>query len=354
MKKSMLQPTVVQYEVGPDISEVRYLAAVEAIAEWFKEWRDTKEPLAAAKRTLDCCLKGVKPSDGVTPWTSMATATLRSRVRSACRFDLDTMKPLRKSTPERREKKQLERDKVREKKQTTATDPNYPSEYRKPAVEGSYGTDPLTFFTTVELEKRGGLKEAYLSDFPQLNSVASQSKLDMLLDLNLLLERIRFRQAKETTPRQAEQDIQTLTKQIVELEKALNIHPDQLAKQQREKEGGTIGDAVRRLEESQPVELRERWFAEELIMLYQMYHAKSPRQNTDGHQLDEVGLFGLTRCRTCACSSCGTRNYAGLNIEEIETWLQSRGHLELLETPVDLAVQAAATAEFFDEEPPKV
>ena len=320
------------YEVGTDVTPEKYQQAIEKIADWFAQTRNTKEPVAAAKYYLDCCLKGVLPKDGKSPWFAMATSTLSARVRSACRFDIDTMTPLMNATDKRRARKEREKVVAKARKEAATVDKNLPDEYRKKvAGEAVYGDDPLVFFTSAELERRARLKDAYLKDYPQLRSVASESKLDMLLDLNLLLDRIRFRQAKDQKGKTEEYQIQQLTKQIVELEKALNIHPDQLAKQQKEKEGGTIGEAVRRLEEANPVELRERWLAEELLVLFQMYHTPSPRQNMGGYQLDEVGLFGATRCRTCSCAKCGTKNYAGLNIEEIEAWLATKGFLRQIE-----------------------
>jgi hypothetical protein len=247
------------------------------------------------------------------------------------------MKPLVTADDKQRRRKTREKEKTKARRAAEKVDANLPDEYRKKlAADATYGEDPLIFFTSIELERRSRLKESYLSDFPQLRSVASESKLDMLLDLTLLLERIRFRQAKDQKGKTEEYQIQQLTKQIVELEKALNIHPDQIAKQQKEKEGGTIGEAVRRLEESTPIELRERWLAEELLVLFQMYHTPSPRSNMDGYQLDEVGLFGVTRCRTCSCPKCGNRNFAGLSIEEIEAWLAEKGFLRTAAVPSDL------------------
>jgi len=335
--RTLREPMI--YEVGTDIPIERYQEAIEKIADWFAQTRNTKEPVAAAKYYLDCCLKGVLPSDGKSPWFAMATSTLTARVRSACRFDIDTMTPLITADEKRRARKTREKEVAKARKEAATVDKNLPDEYRKKvAGEATYGDDPLVFFTSAELERRERLKGAYLKDFPQLRSVASESKLDMLLDLTLLLDRIRFRQAKDQKGKTEEFQIQQLTKQIVELEKALNIHPDQLAKQQKEKEGGTIGEAVRRLEETNAIELRERWLAEELLVLYQMYHTPSPRQNMGGFQIDDVGLFGATRCRTCECSKCGTRNYAGLKVDEIEEWLSQKGFLKEVSDDAAVAV----------------
>ncbi len=323
------------YKVGEDLSQAEYDKIVSVLAEWFKEYRPKQDPLEAAKHTVDCCLKGVKLKDTKTPWPRMQQAPLSSRIRAAASYDITTWEPIRPGEGDPQVVKKRESKRLLDKgaRRKIADDPGYPKQYKEPS-EAEYGDNPLTFFTPTEIKRREKLEAAYLRDFPQLDSVASRAKLNMLLDLNLLMDRLRFRAAKEEKFKDIEYQLQQITKQVVDLEKALNIHPDQLAKQQKEKEGGTIGDAVRRFEEANPVELRERWFAEELLLLYQMYHTPSPRQNMGGYQLDEVGLFGMTRCRTCACGHCGERNYAGLKITEIEEWLMGKGHLRRVPLPV--------------------
>jgi hypothetical protein len=326
------------YEVGKDLTPERYQEILEAITEWFRESRPKVEPRDAAEYTLQCCLRGVQVKDGVSPWTKLANSSLENRLRVAAKFDIITMQPMRTAEkptePEAAEgaeaadedKPKLTREQRAALRSMTG-DPTYQHSKTTTKDNAQYGDNPQVFFTPQELVRRHRLKEAYLADFPQLRSVASQAKLDMLLDLNLLMDRLRYRQGKSGTVRDTEALIGDITKQILALEKALNIHPDQLVKQQRDKEGGTIGEAVRRLEDSTPHELRERWFAEELLMLFQMYHQPSPRNNMGGYQLDEVGLFGATRCRTCACHKCGERNYAGLSIDEITVWLREKGLL---------------------------
>lgn len=326
------------YEVGKDLTAERYQEILEAITEWFRESRPRVEARDAAEYTLQCCLRGVQVKDGVSSWTKLANSTLENRLRVAAKFDIITMQPMRtaervvEAAPDETEgmdeedKPKLTREQ-RAALRSMAADPTYQNTKGITKDTAQYGDNPQVFFTPQELVRRHRLKEGYLTDFPQLRPVASQAKLDMLLDLNLLMERLRYRQGKQGTVRDTEAQIGDITKQILALEKALNIHPDQLVKQQRDKEGGTIGEAVRRLEDSMPMELRERWFAEELLMLFQMYHQPSPRNNMGGYQLDEVGLFGATRCRTCACNKCGERNYAGLSIEEITTWLREKGLL---------------------------
>lgn len=326
---------VKEYKVGEDLTQEEHDKIVASLAEWFVEYRPNKDPVKTALYTVECCLKGVKLKNNHVPWPRMEQASLASRIKAAASYDILTWQPIRPGdgeplTVKRREKQRLLDKGARRK---IADDPGYPKQY-KDAAEAEYGDNPLTFFTPAEIKRREKLEAAYLRDFPQLDSVASRAKLNMLLDLNLLMDRLRFRAAKEERIKDIEYQLQQITKQVVDLEKALNIHPDQLAKQQREKEGGTIGDAVRRFDEANPVELRERWFAEELLMLFQMYHTPSPRQNMGGYQLDEVGLFGMTRCRTCACGHCGERNYAGLKISEIEEWLVGKGYLKRTALPV--------------------
>lgn len=306
-----------QYEVGKDITQERYDDILKALTEWFKSYRPKADPDESARHALDCCLRGVKLSDGQTPWSTLAQSTLASRIKAATRFDIDTMQPV----PARGRVAKTQNQSLR------LTDPTYGNRNRKKPEDVVYGDNPASLYTPQELKRRSTLRDAYINEFPQLDNVASMAKLEMMLDLILLMDRLRVRVGKDVRHEDIEEQLTKITKQLVELEKALNIHADQLAKQQREKEGGTIGEAVRRYEEEVPAELRERWFAEELIMLYQMYHQKSPRTNMGGYQLDEVGLFGVTRCRTCACSSCGQRNFAGLSIDEIEEYLVEKGHI---------------------------
>lgn len=351
------------YEVGVDLSEEKYEEIVAAIAEWFRESRPKVEPREAAEYAVNCCLRGVQMKDGTSPWTKLSQSTLANRIRVAARFDIETMQPMRTRTetqikraadgeevepiePPKMKLTREERAAIRE----MVTDPTYKMDKDTTKETAQYGDNPQVFFTPQELVRRNRLKDAYLKDFPQLRSVASQAKLDMLLDLNLLMDRLRFRQGKQQSIRDTEAHIGEITKQIVAIEKALNIHPDQLIKQQRDKEGGTIGEAVRRLEDSTPLEVRERWFAEELLMLFQMYHQPSPRNNMGGFQLDEVGLFGATRCRTCACAKCGERNYAGLSIEEITEWLKEKGLLRERVRKPDLTKRQEAQPDAQDPE----
>lgn len=339
---------ITQYIVGVDLTQDRYDEILTALVEWFKEYRPGVEAEPAAKYALDCCMAGVVLKDGKTPWITLAKSTLQARIKAATRFDINTMSPLKKEkgTGRKKEAKTLVGNMMK-------SDRTYAYKRAKPASTVEFGDNPLSLYTSLELKRRAALLEAYLTEFPQLDNVASRPKLDMMLDLILLLDRVRIRIGKNDGRQAAETEDQLtkLTKQLVDLEKALNIHADQLAKQQKEKEGGSIGEAVRRFEESVPLELRERWFAEELIMLYQMYHQRSPRQNMGGHQLDDIALFGATRCRTCSCSKCGERNFAGLSVEEIERYLIDVGAMSPIEVYKSdrAAREANANSEGVDE-----
>jgi hypothetical protein len=318
---------VIQYEVGKDVTQERYDAILAGVITWFKEYRPNVDHEREARHALECCLRGVQLKDGKTPWSKMAKASFEVRVRMATRFDPETMEPRRvAASPGVKTARVKQNARAKELRRIMTDNPTYPSKPKNPD-EPKYGENPLSMFSDAELLRRDKLRQGFLDDFPQLSSVAAQAKLDMLLDLTLLMDRLRFRQLKEQSVTAIEEQLSEISKQILALEKALNIHPDQVAKQQREKEGGSVGEAARKLDEAVPYEVRERWFAEELIMMYQMYHQRSPRGNMGGYQLDEVGLFGLTRCRTCACSGCGQRNFAGLNIEDIETYLTEHGHI---------------------------
>lgn len=334
--QSKLKPTPIVYAVGEDITAETYNELVQGIGDWFSETRNTKEPVKLAKQVINACLLGVKPSDPAQLWDSAATATLEKRIRMACRFDMVTMQPLRSADEKTKIKKEKAKDRERSKRDEAKSDQHYPEEFKNAAaMDATYGDDPAVFFTSKELTTRDKRREAILTQFPQLDNVAQEPKLEMLLDLQLLFDRMRFRNAaagaNKKEVRATEQEMQDMTKRIVDLEKAMAIDPVTVNKMQKEKEGGTIGDAVRRFEQMGDYrETKERLLAEELIMAYSMYHQPSLRSDMEGYQLDDVGLFGLTKTRVVACPKCGTRNFAGFEIDEIERWLVAKGYLKPL------------------------
>lgn len=333
-QQSVLKATPIIYKVGEDITQERYNELVQAVGDWFSEIRNTKEPVKLAKMTIDACLNCVKPTDPLTTWDSASQATLSKRVRMACRYDMEAMKPLRTADDQRKRVKQQAKDRARAKAEEQKVDTNYPAEFR--TLEPSYGEDPAVFFTSKELEIREQRRQAMVTQFPQLDNAAQGPKLDMLLDLQLLFERLRFRNAaagaKKDQVKATEREMQEYTKQIVDLEKAMGIDPVSVDKMQKKKEGGSVGDAVRRFEEMGNYrEIREKLFAEELILAYQMYMQPSPRTDMDGYQLDDVGLFAITKCRVVSCPKCQTKVFGGFSVEEIEAWLMKKGCLKQVE-----------------------
>lgn len=341
MQQSVLKPTPIIYKVGEDLSQEQFNELVQKVGDWFSEIRNTKEPVKLAKMTLEACLRGVKPTDPLSTWDSAATATLAKRVRMACRYDMDTMSPLRTADDQRKVRKQQAKDRERDKKQEARVDPNYPAEFK--TMDPSYGDDPAVFFTSKELSIREERRQAMTTQFPQLDNAAQGPKLDMLLDLQLLFERLRYRNAAAGADKKnvkvTEKEMQDYTRQIIDLEKAMGIDPVSVDKMQKKKEGGSVGDAVRRFEEMGNYrELREKLFAEELILAYQMYHQPSPRTDMGGFQLDDVGLFGITKCRVVTCPKCQTKVFGGFTVQEIEEWLMKRGLLKQVNEPLKAEV----------------
>lgn len=338
MGKSMLRPSIIVYTIGEDISEEKYREAIEKMADWLAQTRKSvKEPVVRAKQLMDACLQGRKPSDGG-PWESAATVSLATRVRMAARFDIETMKGLETASERTKAKKAKEKARLDRRRAEKQKDLGYPEEYReKSPVELSYGDDPRAFFTTAERANYTRKQEALLKQFPQLDNVAQESKVAMYITLQILFERMQFRAlaagAKKDEIVSTERAMEDLTKRIVDLEKAMGIDPVTLHKTQDKKEGGTIGDAIRRFESMGDWrEVRLKYWVEEMLLIYTMFMSSSPRTDMGSYQLDEVGLYGLTKTRVVECPHCGNTNWSGLKIEEIEQWLIDHGYLVPVET----------------------
>jgi len=321
-------PTIYEVGEGKDLSEEKYRAAIKMIGAWFTQVRVTKEPELLAKQSLDRCLAGKTAKD--LPWFAAANTSLNSRVRAMCRFDLDTLTPILAATE----------SKIKERKRDLATrrgkrlaekvragsllTDEVRAELKAQGI--NYGDNVRTLFTAAEERRWRGLKAAYLQEFPHLQSVNAQAELDQLCDLHVMQERIRMDRIsgkRAINPL----DASTLVDELQKLKKALGIHPDQLKKKVSEKIGdASIGEAANRLESMPDYRrLRARFFLEEILQLWQMF--QTPRADGQGYQLDEPGLFALTRCRTCHCGKCGQRNFVGWSVEEIEQVLQDRGLL---------------------------
>lgn len=330
---SVLTPSIIKYVVGEDLTTDRYNEIIQGIGDWFAQSRRTKAPVVLAKKVVDACLEGVKPSDG-TPWQTAALASLEKRIRMAAQFDISTMTPMKTASQKQRDRKERQKVLRQRRKEERAVDTNYPDEYNDERIaNAAYGDDPRVFFTAKERKTFKRKREGLLAKFPQLDNVAQESKVDMYTTLQILFERLQFRTlaagSKKNEVKATEREMQDLTKQIVDLEKALGIDPITLHKTQETKEGGSIGEAIRRFESMEDYkDLRLKWWAEELLILYTMFMTASPRSDMSGYQLDEVGLYGLTKTRVVECPHCGNKNWAGFKIKEIEAWLLANGHLK--------------------------
>jgi len=316
-----------KYAVGIDIPEQTYQDALLRIADWFAESRKTKEPALLAKQLFQCCLDGVT-RDGK-PWFAAATASLAARVRSMCRFDIEKMEPLRNASEKTRKKKDKERVRKERKRKDALQDPLIPDEVRADLRKSAkYGDNPHVFLSTEEEKNWRAMYDAYQQQFPELRTVNAEAELKSLCDLHTLSDRYRLKllqgQVVSIEERAAVGD------ELQKIKKALGIHPDQLAKRSKTREDTSIGSAAARLDAlNNWRELRARFWVEELLQIFQMY--QSVTADGTGYQLDEIGLYGMTKCRTCACAKCGHRNYAGMSIEEIEQWLIQKGVLKPVE-----------------------
>lgn len=339
-QKTFHEPYV--YVVGTDITKEQYDELVVKMADWFTKSRKTEEPAADARFRIKCCLEG-KTLDGA-PWYSHWKSSFATRVKMMCRFDFDNMKPITTGNERNQAKKEKAKKKeiAKRKESIAAYDPHIP-ELTRAELKGSvsYGSRPLPV-TEAEQLLWNEYRDAYLEQFPELRTVNARGELAMLCDLQVVHERNRLRLLSGKAP-EAKEMIETSTL-ITNLKKALGIHPDQLEKKAKEKQGSSVADAVARFE-AMPKEVRDKFLAEEFLILYQQYMTPSPRGEGAGYQLDEVGLFGATRCRTCECSGCGRRNYAGFNIEEVEAYLVKKENLVLdPEEPEELEDLAEAAA----------
>jgi hypothetical protein len=316
-----------EYELGVDITQEKYLEVVQKLGDWFAEFRDTKEPVALARRYIDACLKGQKPKTGE-PWYEMANSTFAARVRSSCRFDIEKMTPIRTGTEKNRERRHKEAKRAAQKKLAAREDPNIPDELRSELKNtAKYGDNPHVFLSTEEAKQWKQLYDGYLEQFPELRTVAGRSELMTLCDLQIHLERLRFKLLKGDKSEGIDPaSMATVARQLADFKKALGIHPEQLAKKNDGEKAMTIGAAVARLQ-AMPNwrQIRQRYFAEELIQAVQM--CLTLRADGAGYQLDEAGFFALTRCRLVHCPQCGIEIVGGFRLREAVEYLLKNDRL---------------------------
>ena len=319
-RKTFKEP--LKYSIGTDIPEKDYQELLLKLADWFSESRKTTEPSLLAKHLMQECLDGLK-QDG-TPWFGAASASLASRVRIKCQYDIEKMEPIRKASEKQKHKKSQEKIRKELKRARDRNDPLLPDEIRKELqINVRYGDDAAIYFTQKEHQVWEELKEAYVQQFPELGTVNAQAELTMLCDLHIQWERMRMSQNKgnKVNP----ELLQGVTKQMAELKKMLGIHPDQQKNKLKNKEDLTIGAAVAKLEAVGWRELRERFWIEEIIQMWMMYH--TPKADGNGYQLDDVGLYGLTKSKVTDCPKCGTKQFYGLDIKDIAEYLERKGYI---------------------------
>lgn len=313
------QPIV--YRLGEDISHEDYNDIVQGVADYFAKSRKTTEPVAVARQAIQECLDGITKSG--TPWLAAARSTLAARIRSKCRFDIETMQPLTQAKPAVNKRKKEERARARARR-----DENKRQHIMAEAKqELEHQRDPTTAMLSDERERWASLRRSYLKQFPEeLGTVAAQAELEALCDLHIVTDRYRaLLLSNKHVDYKAQESVAS---QFHKIKTNLGIHPAQLAKRVKEKTDTTIGAAAAKLEGlgTDWRDIRARFWIEEMIQMFQMYHM--PSADGLGYQLDEIGLFGLTKCRTCACAKCGMRNFVGISEPEILDYLVEKGHME--------------------------
>lgn len=333
--KVYYEPT--KYTVGPDgtISEERYQIIVAGLTDWFAKSRRTPEPGMTARQELDECLHGIK-KDG-SPWHGAWNATLAARVKIRCRYDIERMSGIETGSDLQKRKKERERLRLAEKRKQRRGDdlltPELQAQMEKQNLDArklaKYGDDPTVFLSTKEMENWNDYKASYVQQFPtELGSIAAQAELQTLCDLHILNDRHRLKllEGKAVDP----QERINVVKQLDTLKTSLGIHPNQLAKRVQSKVDTSIGAAAAKLEGMSDDwrKLKARFWLEEMLQFYQMY--VEPSADGLSYQLDEVGLYGATKCRSCECAACGQRNAVGFKIDEIEDYLVKKGVLKPL------------------------
>jgi hypothetical protein len=345
-RKVVVQP--IQYKVGVDVTTEQYTNWTLKIADWFSERKPTlKEPVKVAKRYLDCCLRGTKPREPDTIWRGAEQWSLPLRIRSACAYDVEAMKPIYSKIDRKRIRANQVKKRMVEQKVKRKTDPHLPEAVRVLArKETTYGDDPTVFLSPKEHRRWLELKEQYTKQFPELALVNAEAELNVLCDLLVLSERHRLKMLNGE--KLDTKDYQQLVGTIDSIKTTLGIHPNQLAKRVQERRAGSFAELLARFEGMPNArEVRERHWIEELTQIYQMYHQPSPRNDMGGHQLDDVGLLGLTGCRTCKCAGCGMQNYAGLSIKEVERYLEAK---EVLQVEAEPALAKDASEPLTEED----
>ena len=330
-RKSKTYTDPVIYEIGVDISQEQFDMITLAVADWFAEFRVTKEPAVEARQALVECLKGRTKTNR--KWFSMAKSSFAARVRSKCRFDIEKMSGIYAGSEKQQRKREGEKKKRRIAKAARDEDTLVPDSIRKELMgEAKYGDNPNVFLSSAEQRNWDGNFDKYMEDYPELNTVNGKLTVQMLCDLHILLERNRMKVLKGD--RVDHDHLSSATSQMDKLLKAAGIHPDQLAKRVNKGASMSISAAIAEFADDEDYKLvRDRHWVEELLQMWMMYMTVS----ADGldYQLDEVGLFGLTRSRPQTCPKCDTEIFCGIEVKEIEDYLVRYGALTVVEEDGD-------------------
>lgn len=324
------------YEVGRDVSTTHWEQILVGVTDWFRElYPKETEPASRARQRLNECLLGITVKGE--PWYSMDRADLASRIRVKCQYDIDRMEGLRKILNKKKQKAEKEEQARRVRQKAGSRNKFLPEtmkeELRREAV---YGDDPKLFMTTKEHALWQDYFNSYVEQFPELSTVNAQAELQSLCDAHIL--KARYRMQVLAGEKVKSETIAAVDKQLVDMKKALGIHPDQLIKRIKPKTELSVAMAAKKLQELPNwVEIRQRIWDEQLIQFYQMY--MMPRADGEGYQLDEVRLYGLTKSKVVKCPHCGHDNFSGLPIEVIEEHLLRSGRLEEAKAKAILAEQ---------------
>ncbi len=321
-QRRLLTPKV--YTVGEDISVEHHALLLAKLTDWLAQTRNTRAPSLLAKQIIDACLKGVKPTDGKTPWFKAANTPFAVRVKQATNFDCTSPNPDdwaggQSKSIARRTRRIREQERAETKTRTRLVDPLLPDEVRDSLRKDvKYGDNPLILLSHEEEKRWNELFADFQREYPHLRLPSAEAELGLLC--SLLVAQSRF-QMQLLSGNKAVDEVKfaKLVDQIPRIKESLDIHPKQIARRKEKAKAQSIGDAVAKFESMGDWrEVRLKYWAQEIIQSLQMFN--QPRADGQGYQLDEVGFFGVHRCATCACSACGQRNVRGLNYDEVERY----------------------------------
>lgn len=322
-KKQRRLLTPIVYVVGDDISVEHHALLIAKLTDWLSQTRKTSAPSILAKQIIDACLKGVKPTDGKTPWFKAANTPFKTRIKQATNFDCSSDNPEEwhgnvGRNEALRAKKTRERDRTETKARAHLGDQFLPDEVRQDLrKQVKYGDNPLILLSHEEETKWQELFKDFQKEYPHLRLASAEAELGLLCSLLVAQSRFQLQLLGGRTVDEVK--FAKLVDQIPKIKESLDIHPNQINRRKEKAKSQSVGDAVAKFEAMGDWrQVRLAYWAKEIIQSVQMFN--QPRADGSGYQLDEVGFFGLHRCGTCECSGCGQRNVRGLNYEDVERY----------------------------------